>query len=198
VPFHADLSARVLADDLVETATEREALRRLREITGDEDGGMERHGLRCHLIGERLARRRGIGIDRELSLVAGLVHDIGLYDDASRGGVYVSDGREWARGFLTGREGWGRERVELCLDAIERHHELRSQWQAGAEVELLRRADLADLSRGLIGFGAGRGWYSDLWRAVPRDGTYAEIGKMVLKAARERPASLPRIFIRGR
>jgi hypothetical protein len=32
---------------------------------------------------------------------------------------------------------------------------------------------------------------------VPRDGTYREIGAMVLKAARERPATLPRIFLRG-
>lgn len=193
----APTSGRLRADDIVETELERETLARLREIVGGEDGAMERHGLRCALICKRLATGRGVDTDDELLYVAGLLHDIGLYEGASHGGVYVSDGREFAADFLSGRDGWDEQRTRLCLDAIERHHELRSQWDAGAEVELLRRADLVELSRGLIPFGAGRAWLRELWAAVPRDGTYREIGRMVVKAARERPTTLPRIFIRG-
>ena len=192
-----DLRDAADADSLARTATERDALARLREVVGERGGAMERHGLRCFLIGERLAARRGAEIDREVLFVAALFHDIGLYEQASSGGVYVSDGMEFAASFLAGREGWSVGRTRVCLDAIERHHELRPQWQAGVEVEVMRRADLTDLSRGLISHGAGREWLSQLWAAVPRDGTYREIGAMVLKAARERPATLPRIFLRG-
>lgn len=193
-----ELSAATDADSLARTSTERAALERLREVVGDRGGAMERHGLRCFLIAERLAGLRGAAIDREALFVAALLHDIGLYEEASSGGVYVSDGMEFAAAFLAGQGGWSTERARVCLDAIERHHELRPQWAAGVEVEVLRRADLADLSRGAIAHGAGRRWLSELWAAVPREGTYKEIGRMVLKAARERPATLPRIFLRGR
>lgn len=187
---------RLTADDLVSTAIEREALRRIRALTGDRDGPMERHGVRCFLICERLAAEAGLDVDREVLLVAGLLHDIGLYDRASRNGVYVRDGREYTEELLGGREGWSAERIRLCGDAIERHHELRSQWGAGSEVELMRRADMVEVSSGLVDYGAGRGWIRCLWRAVPRDGIYAEIGRMVGKALRERPATIPQILIR--
>lgn len=184
------------ADDLVSTGTEREVLRRVREMTGVDDGPMERHGVRCFLICERLAAKGGVEVDREVLLVAGLLHDMGLYDGASRNGVYVTDGREYAEELLAGREGWTADRIRLCGDAIERHHEVRPQWDAGDEVELMRRADLVELSGGLIDFSAGRGWIRGLWRAVPRDGVYGEIAKMVGKALRERPASIPKILVR--
>ncbi len=86
------LSGPIRADDVAETALELEALERLRAVTGESDGPMERHGLRCYLICLRLASLRGAEVDRELLLVAALLHDIGLYEGASEGGVYVSDG----------------------------------------------------------------------------------------------------------
>ena len=54
---------------------------------------MERHGLRVFLIADRLATAREIEVDREVLLIAGLLHDVGLYDEASHGGVYVKDER---------------------------------------------------------------------------------------------------------
>ena len=80
------------------------------------------------------------------------------------------------------------DRIQLCFDAIERHHELRSQWDRGAEVELIRRADLVDLSDGLIRFGLSREWIRDLFRSVSRDGTYRTIGYEV---ARVHPPPAP-------
>jgi hypothetical protein len=187
----------VTAEDLVRSEAEVAALTALREVTGEAGGPMERHGMRCFLISERQAADRDLMVDHEILLVAGLLHDIGLYDGASEGGVYVTDGRNFAERLLAGRPGWDERRTLLCLEAIERHHEVRPQWDAGAEVELIRRADMAELSSGLINFGVSRGWIRGLWRAVPRDGLYGEVGKMVAKAARERPASLPKILIRG-
>lgn len=187
----------VTAEDLVRSEAEVAALTALREVTGEAGGPMERHGMRCFLISERQAADRDLMVDHEILLVAGLLHDIGLYDGASEGGVYVTDGRNFAERLLAGRPGWDERRTLLCLEAIERHHEVRPQWDAGAEVELIRRADMVELSSGLINFGVSRGWIRGLWRAVPRDGLYGEVGKMVAKAARERPASLPKILIRG-
>ncbi len=187
----------VTADELVRTDAEREALRLLREAAGETGGPMERHGVRCFLIAEELAAEGGHEIDREATLIAGLLHDIGLYDGAAEGGAYVTDGRHYAERMLTGR-GWSGERLRRCLDAIEYHHDLRPQWDAGAEAELMRRADLVELSGGTIAFGLRRGWLRGLFAAVPRAGIYGEVGRMVAKAARERPLTLPQIFLRGR
>ena len=186
------------ADEFVSTDAGREALAGLREMTGETGGPMERHGLRCHLICERLAADRGLSVDPEITFVAGLLHDIGLYEGASEGGAYVTDGRHYAERMLTGKPGWEGEKLRICLDAIERHHEIRPQWDAGDEVELMRRADLIELSAATINFGLDRGWVRGLWTAVPRRGIYGEVGKMVAKAFRERPLTMPLIFLRGR
>jgi hypothetical protein len=189
--------ATLTADEVTETDDEREALARLRELTGETGGPMERHGLRCFLIAEKLASEGGHEIDRESTLIAGLLHDVGLYEGADEGGAYVTDGRHYVERMLRER-GWEGERLQRCLDAIELHHDLVPVWKAGAEAELMRRADLIELSGGAIAFGLDRGWLRGLATAVPRRGIYGEVGKMVAKAARERPLTLPLIFFRTR
>lgn len=188
---------KVTGEDLVRSEAELAALTAIREVTGEADGPMERHGMRCFLVSERIAADRGLVVDHEVLLVAGLLHDIGLYDGASEGGVYVTDGRNFAERLLEGRKGWDERRMRLCLEAIERHHEVRSQWDAGAEVEVMRRADMVEVTGGLVNYGVSRGWLRGLWRAVPRDGLYGELAKIVAKAGRERPTTIPRILIRG-
>jgi hypothetical protein len=185
----------ITAEDLVRTDSEGAALTRLREITGQTGGPMERHGLRVFLIADRLATARQEEVDREVLLVAGLLHDIGLYDEASDGGVYVREGAEFTARLLE-TKGWDEGRIRLCFDAVERHHEVRPQWDRGIEVELIRRADLADLTSGLVGFGLGREWLRDLSRSVPRDGTYEVIGREVAKQLLHQPLQFVRIFRR--
>lgn len=183
------------AEDLARTDSEVAALKRLREITGESGGPMERHGLRVFLIADRLATARDVAVDREVLLIAGLLHDIGLYDEASHGGAYVRDGAEFTADLLQ-KQGWDQDRIRLCFDAIERHHELRSQWERGTEVELIRRADLVDLTSGLVRFDLGREWLRDLFRSVPRDGTYHTIGREVARQLTHRPLQFARIFRR--
>jgi predicted hydrolase (HD superfamily) len=183
------------AEALVRTDAENAALEKLREITGEAGGPMERHGLRVFLIADRLATAREAKVDREVLLIAGLLHDIGLYDEASHGGVYVLEGAEFTAELLR-KQGWGEERIRLCFDAVERHHDLRSQWDRGAEVELIRRADLTDVSAGLVRFGLSREWLKDLFESVPRNGTYRTIGYEVARVLRHRPLTLPQIFRR--
>jgi hypothetical protein len=181
------------AENLAHTDSEVAALETLREITGESGGPMERHGLRDFLIADRLATARGATVDREVLLIAGLLHDIGLYDEASHGGVYVREGAEFTAELLRS-QGWDQRRIRLCFDVIEHHHDLRTQWGSGAEVELIRRADLVDLTDGLVRFGLSREWLGDLFKSVPRDGTYGTIGRKVVDQLLHRPLKFARIF----
>jgi HD domain len=182
-------------DELTTTPAGQDALARLRQATGEREGPMERHCLRTRHIAAELSGQRGWAIDGELLTVAAILHDIGLYPGVSRGGVYTADGAALARELLPAH-GWGAERVELCADAIDRHHELRNQRARGSEVEALRLADLVELSGGLLKFGLPRSWLGSLYAAVPRRGLVGELAREVGRALRERPLTMPRIFWR--
>jgi hypothetical protein len=181
------------ADELATTSAERASLRALRSATGETDGVMERHCVRQYLIAERLGEDAGLEFDHELLLCAAFLHDAGLFPSVSTGDVYVSDSRRLTERTLAPFE-WPPERLERCLDAVEQHHAPRARWNLGAEVELMRRSDLVDVSGGLIAFGLHRWWLRTLYRQIPRDGFYALLAREVWRMARERPATLPRII----
>ena len=189
-------------EELARDGAAAKALSALKAAGGDRVGPMEGHCLRCYLICLELGRRNGWALDEEILLVAAILHDAGLYpavsgDPAvsSADGVYVREGAELAEGIVK-EFGWSAERTRICMDAIECHHELRGQLDRGAEVEALRRADMVEVSAGLVSFGIPRDWFSDLRRQVPADGMYREIGRLVGGVLRQRPATLPRIFLR--
>jgi hypothetical protein len=179
--------------ELPATPAVNAALGALREATGGTDGPMERHCLRVRRIAAELARRRGWAIDDEVIAVAAMLHDVGLYPSASRGGVYTADGAALAREMLRAHS-WSDDRIRLCAEAIDRHHELRGQRAHGDEVEALRLADLIDLGAGLLTFGLDRRWLRDLNRDVPRQGLVAELVRELGRAFGERPLTIPRIF----
>jgi hypothetical protein len=183
-------------DELASTPAERLALSRLREATGVSNGAMERHCLRCRQIAARVAGSRGWVIDGEVLTVAAILHDIGLYPGVATDAAYTADGAALARAMLP-EFGWSADRIQLCADAIDRHHDLRRQRARGAEVEALRLADLIDLSGGMIRFGLGRDGLRRLFAEVPRRGLYGELAREVGRAVRERPLTLPRIFLRS-
>jgi putative nucleotidyltransferase with HDIG domain len=183
-------------DDLAVTRAGRDALGRLRAVAGRADGPMERHCLRVRHIAAELARGRGWGVDDEVLTIAAILHDIGLYPGASRGGAYTADGAALAREML-GAYGWSAERIECCAEAIDLHHDVRRQLQRCAEVEAIRLADLVELSGGLLSFGLDRQWLRTLNHAIPRRGLIGELARELARAARERPLSLPQIFWRS-
>lgn len=74
---------------------------------------------------------------------------------------------------------------------------MRSQLGGGGEAESIRRADLVDVSGGLVSFGLGRSWLQNLNRAVPRDGLLGELRREVGRALRERPLTMAMIFWRS-
>jgi hypothetical protein len=183
---------RLVADDVVSTEPERASLRALREATRTADGPMERHCLRVFVIAERSGAELGRRVDREVLLCASLLHEIGAYPIAATGDVYTADGRRFA-GQLLDPFGWPEMRIRACGDAIENHHRLSEVWELGPETELVRRADLVDVSGGLVAFGLSRGWLRGLFSAVSREGLYTEIGRIVAGFIRDRPETIPDI-----
>jgi hypothetical protein len=180
-------------DELVETDAERACLGALREATRTTDDPMERHCVRQFLIAERMAADRGLEVDRELLLCATFLHDAGLFPSATTGDVYTADSRRLAERTLS-PFGWEPKRLALCLDAIEQHHAQGSRWDWGDEVELVRRADLTEVSRGLVRFGVERGFLRDLFREIPRKGFYRLIATDLIRRDGLHPANLVRIF----
>jgi HD superfamily phosphodiesterase len=185
-----------LADDLATTEAERRSLEDLRAASGDVDGPMERHGVRCFLLAERLAERRGLELDREVMLCAALLHDAGLYPAISRGGVYTVDGGAHARELLVAA-GVDAGRAELCERAIALHHDARDQSGRGAEVELMRLADRIELLGGVVTEGLDRTEVRAIFARVPRRGLYRHIGSLLAPVIARRPLSLLRIFRLG-
>jgi hypothetical protein len=181
-----------VAEDMCTTPASLRCLAALRDLTGDVNGPMERHSLRVVLLAEEIARLGSHRIDSEVVLCAGLLHDIGLYPGAASKAAYVTDSRRLAETMLQDA-GWSAERARLAADAVEYHHELRPQWARGTEVELLRRADLIEVSHGLVPAGVPKAFRQDLLARIPRQGFVAEVMRGLGRAARERPATLWRI-----
>ena len=159
-------------DELTRSRAEQAALRFLREAAEEADGPMERHAIRVFLIAERIAKEQDLAFDREVALCASLLHDVGVFPKASRSLRYIDDGKELASEAL-GPEIHG-TRLAKCLEAIGKHHHIRSQWDRGVEVELLRRADVVDGFPVLVRTTVERRWLRDLFRHVPRHGMYSQ------------------------
>ena len=180
------------ADALSTTPAAQAALEALRAAAG-ANGPMERHCLRQFAIAERLAGGRAF--DRELLLCACWLHDAGLYTPSRD--PYVTEGARLAARVLQ-RFGWPPERLQRCMDACEQHHAPRSRMAMGLEVELVRQADLVDVTGGIVNFGLDRKWLGALFRDVPRDGFWRLVGRSVLGELRHRPASLTGVFFSPR
>jgi len=180
------------ADALSTTPAAQAALEALRAAAG-AGGPMERHCLRQFAIAERLAGDRAF--DRELLLCACWLHDAGLYIPSRD--PYVTEGARLADRVLT-PFGWPPERLQRCMDACEQHHAPRSRLAMGLEVELVRQADLVDVTAGIVNFGLDRQWLRALFHDVPRDGFWHLLGAAVLGELRHRPASLTGDFVSPR
>lgn len=186
-----------VADELATTEAVRRCLDALREASGGTDGPMERHGVRCFLLAERLAAKRGLEIDREVMLCASFLHDAGLYPMISRGGIYTVDGGEFTRELLTGL-GWEPQRAGLCEQVIALHHETREMSDLGAEVELMRLADRIELGGGLITEDLDRSEVREIFSRIPRRGIYRHIGALLAPVIIRRPLKVLKIFrLRG-
>jgi hypothetical protein len=87
-------------------------------------------------------------------------------------------------------------RAQLAADACAYHHARSSQLHRGAEVELLRLADQVEVFGGLRRHGLTRDEVQETFDAVPRSGLYGHIAKLTVRALRDRPRTIPKIFKR--
>ncbi|MDQ3572701.1 MAG: HD domain-containing protein [Actinomycetota bacterium] len=181
------------AEALCKTPAEVRSLTALRAASGEVDGVMERHCMRCFELCQRIASRKGVVLDLEVMLCAAILHDIGLYNSVSDGGVYTEEGAALAR--KIGLEsGWDHARADLCAEACARHHSLTSKWESGAEVEALRLADRIEVSGGLSRAGLSRSEVEEVFAMYPRAGFYGGLAQLVGPTLRHRPWTMPRIF----
>ena len=184
------------AETLIQTDLERRFLDELRSASGETDGAMERHCVRCFLFTEMIAAKRGIEMDREVALCAAFLHDAGLYDAISHGGVYTDEGGDYAERIFI-EAGETAERARLVRDTCAQHHALRDQSEKGAEVELLRLADRLEVSGGILRAGLSGDQIQEVFDRVPRRGFYTGVAALLGHAIRHRPLTLPRIFKTG-
>lgn len=182
-----------LAESLVETTAEKACLDALRDAAGEADSPMERHGARCFLLAQALASKHDATFDREVLLCASLLHDVGLFESVSDGGVYTEEGGELVRRIVTDA-GWDEMRARIADDACAHHHALTAQWELGSEVELLRLADRIEVSGGLVRSGLSRSEVKNIFSRASRSGFYPGVAKLLGKAIVQRPMTLPRIF----
>jgi hypothetical protein len=113
-----------------------------------------------HLLGTDRA-------DRELAH-ASAFHDIGIWTD--RTFDYLAPSAARARDHLAQRELGVSDAV--VAHAIDNHHALR-RIRGGPSPDVsdaFRRADLVDLTRGLVPFGLDRGFVRDVLRTFPNQG----------------------------
>jgi len=181
------------AESLASTPAEVRSLAALRAASGEVDGVMERHCLRCFELCKRIAAQKGAELDLEVMLCAAILHDVGLYDSVSAGGVYTEEGAELARKIGLDA-GWDQARADLCAEACARHHSITPKWESGAEVETLRLADRIEVSGGLARSGLYRSEIKEVFAMYPRDGFYRGLAAVVGPTLRHRPLTMPKIF----
>lgn len=121
--------------------------------------------------------------EREEFLAAGVFHDLGIWTAGTLD--YLPPSMELATAWLTEQ---GRpELVDLVTRMISEHHRIRSAGPPDDPVELLRRADLVDVSRGLVRFGVPRAVYRRVAREYPNAGFHRRLLQLTGRRIRSHP-----------
>ena len=116
---------------------------RHRAAVDASEPAIERRSARVFSSWSSSPSQASIPLDRELAACAAVLHDIGF--------------------------SWSDDRAKRCLDAIELHHRLTSQWTWGRS-RAPPASDLADASRGVVTFGLDRSWLRSF---VPSDRAFS-------------------------
>lgn len=115
------------------------------------------------------------GRDDAIALAAAF-HDLGIWSDGTVD--YLPPSARRLRDHLA-RAGRGGEAAEL-VRMVELHHKLTPCREAGdALVEAFRRADLVDLSFGLVRFGLPRAYVRAVQAAFPAAGFHLRVAQLV-------------------
>ena len=105
---------------------------------------------------------------------AAVFHDLGIWSDRTVDYLPPSSRRLRERLERDGRAAWSRE----LSDMVDFHHKL-TPVRGAALVEAFRRADLVDLSLGLVRFRLPRAWLRELMTAFPAAGFHGRVVQLV-------------------
>jgi HD domain len=116
--------------------------------------------------------------------IAAAFHDLGIWSDRTFDYLRPSVTLACAHLTRTGRENWIQEITEMILH----HHKIspyrgRGNWL----VEPLRRADLIDVSMGLITFGLQRNQVREIYKMWPAAGFHKRLVQLGLMRLRTNP-----------
>jgi hypothetical protein len=118
-------------------------------------------------------------VDDEQRAVAAAFHDLGIWSDGTFD--YLAPSAARAISYL---ETTGRERgTDAVARAIMLHHKLtpyRGEGDADL-IEAFRRADLIDVSLGLVRFGLPRAYVRRLRATFPNCGFHAKLGRLIAR-----------------
>ena len=118
--------------------------------------------------------------------IAAACHDIGIWSAGTFDYLEPSAGAAVRYLARSGRSEWADE----ITTVIREHHKLRPYHDSSRGlVESFRRADLVDLSRGLVTFGLPRGFLTEVFSLWPNAGFHKLLLRLALGRARTHPWS---------
>jgi len=149
---------------------------------GDDAIGYRHHAYRVANFAWLLAPGDADALEKLSIAVA--FHDLGIWTAGTFD--YLPPSRALARAHLnaTGRTDWGDE-VDAMIDAHHRVRELPPGTQAS--VEVFRRADWIDVSRGVRRFGLPRAVVREVIAAFPNAGFHRRLAMLTLQRWRRHP-----------
>ncbi len=147
--------------------------------------GPDLAGYRGHVYRVlNLCRALAPSADAEQTAIAAAFHDLGIWSDGTFDYLPPSAARAAAFLDATGR---GRA-TDAVARAIEMHHKLLPYHGDDAVlVEAFRRADLIDVSLGLVRFGLPRGVVRGVRAAFPNCGFHATLARLIGRELVRRP-----------
>lgn len=162
-----------------------EILREYADALGSDFCAYRGHVLRVRAFAHELGWTKS---DALLQLAA-VAHDLGVWTentiDYLEPSAALADAEAVTRGFDRGDR-------EVLHDLIVNHHKLTSlPTSADAAVEIFRRADWIDVTRGRLRFGLPRQTIAGIRTAMPDNGFAAMLRSLVRRGWRERPWSVP-------
>ncbi|WP_448202684.1 hypothetical protein [Azospirillum sp. sgz302134] len=149
-----------------------------RESLGNDFAAYRNHARRMHRFAVALA---GVEDDGRIA-VAAAFHDLGIWTDGTLD--YLEPSARLAAGWLAqqGLSGWTDEVAAMIVN----HHKL-TPVRGAPLVEAFRRADLVDLSLGLIRFGLPAGLVAEVRREFSNAGFHRRLARLLGRRLRTHP-----------
>lgn len=163
----------------------------LEEILGEwkDEIGTDYPGYRNHvyrMVHFCCALRDCNEEERKKTIIAGCFHDLGIWSD--RAVDYLPPSIARARTYLKQNdlEQWTHE-IELMIDM---HHKLRKyRDERYPLVEAFRKADLVDVSLGMVKWGLPKAYVKSVREAFPNSGFHKRLGQIAKQLVFTRPWS---------